>query len=231
MGRAYVDHATGVRLDPTALAPAAGKFDNVQFVTVDHRHHQVAVVRDRFIGADVAPHAMAFRTQRKFRIDVEQNACASDVQLIMPWEAGRLVLRFLRGKVRGGRLASALAVRSTTSCWRRRPRARVDADQSEERADVSEIFSVAQSHPPPRGKRELFAKREIADNIARSNPRAGRSLMHGVAPQLCRSSSPPIVRRRSRGSLPRLHLSEDKRPMVAAWFSQRFTKENRQPPP
>ena len=103
MGRAYVDHATGVRIDPAALAPAAGKFDNVQFVTVDHRHHQVAVVRDRFIGADVAPHAMAFRTQRKFRIDVEQNACASDVQLIMPWEAGRLVLRFLRGKVRGGR--------------------------------------------------------------------------------------------------------------------------------
>ena len=32
--------------------------------------------------------------------------------------------------------------------WRRRPRARVDADQSEERADLSEIFSVAQSHPP-----------------------------------------------------------------------------------
>ena len=30
--------------------------------------------------------------------------------------------------------------------------------------------------------------------------------MHGVAPQMCRSSSPPIVRRRSRGSLPRLHL-------------------------
>jgi hypothetical protein len=30
--------------------------------------------------------------------------------------------------------------------------------------------------------------------------------MHGVAPQLCRSSGPPIVRRRSRGSLPRLHL-------------------------
>ena len=100
MGRAYVDHATGVRLDPTALAPAAGKFDNVQFVTVDHRHHQVAVVRDRFIGADVAPHAMAFRTQRKFRIDVEQNACASDVQLIMPWEAGRLVLRRFAGEGR-----------------------------------------------------------------------------------------------------------------------------------
>jgi hypothetical protein len=83
MGRAYLDHATGVRLDPTALAPAAGKFDNVQFVTVDHRHHQVAVVRDRFTGTDVAPHAMAFRTQRKFRIDLEQNACAS-VQATIP---------------------------------------------------------------------------------------------------------------------------------------------------
>ena len=30
--------------------------------------------------------------------------------------------------------------------------------------------------------------------------------MHGVAPQMCRSGSPSIVRRRSRGSLPRLHL-------------------------
>jgi len=39
----------------------------------------------------------------------------------------------------------------------------------------------------------------------------GRSLMHGVAPQLCRSSSPPIVRRRSRGSLPRLHLTRLKK--------------------
>jgi hypothetical protein len=27
----------------------------------------------------------------------------------------------------------------------------------------------------------------------------GRSLMHGVAPQMCRSSSPSIVRRRSQG--------------------------------
>jgi hypothetical protein len=41
--------------------------------------------------------------------------------------------------------------------WRRRPRARVDADQSEERADVSEIFSVAQSHPPP-GERKSEKK-------------------------------------------------------------------------
>ena len=30
--------------------------------------------------------------------------------------------------------------------------------------------------------------------------------MHGVAPQMCRSGSPSIVRRRSRRSLPRLHL-------------------------
>jgi hypothetical protein len=30
--------------------------------------------------------------------------------------------------------------------------------------------------------------------------------MHGVAPQMCRSSSPSIVRRRSRRSLPRLRL-------------------------
>ena len=30
--------------------------------------------------------------------------------------------------------------------------------------------------------------------------------MHGVAPQMCWSGSPSIVRRRSRGSLPRLHL-------------------------
>ena len=30
--------------------------------------------------------------------------------------------------------------------------------------------------------------------------------MHGVAPQMCQSGSPSIVRRRSRGSLPRLHL-------------------------
>src|SRR5271157_5801431 len=118
MGRAYVDHATGVRLDPTALAPAAGKFDNVQFVTVDHRHHQVAVVRDRFIGADVAPHAMAFKTQRKFRIDVEQNACASDVQLIMPWEAGRLCCDFFGGRFaeEGSVSHTASAASSTTSC-------------------------------------------------------------------------------------------------------------------
>ena len=120
------------------------------------------------------------------------------------------------GSRRKVRLPQASAVRSTTSCWRRRPRARVDADQSEERADVSEIFSVAQSHPPPRGKRELLQNVRspilgAGFKIGRSNPRAGRSLMHGVAPQLCRSSSPPIVRRRSRGSLPRLHLSEDKR--------------------
>jgi hypothetical protein len=76
------------------------------------------------------------------------------------------------------------------------------------------------------GKRELLRNVRLPISgagfkISRSNPRAGRSLMHGVAPQLCRSSSPPIVRRRSRGSLPRLHLSEDKRAVVAAWFSQR----------
>jgi hypothetical protein len=34
--------------------------------------------------------------------------------------------------------------------------------------------------------------------------------MHGVAPQMCRSSSPSIVRRRSRGSLPRLPLTPNK---------------------
>jgi len=35
----------------------------------------------------------------------------------------------------------------------------------------------------------------------------GRSLMHGVAPQMCGRVSQPIVRPRSRGSLPRLPLA------------------------
>jgi hypothetical protein len=39
--------------------------------------------------------------------------------------------------------------------------------------------------------------------LGRSNLAMGRSLMHGVAPHMCWSSSPSIVRRRCRGSLPR----------------------------
>ena len=62
------------------------------------------------------------------------------------------VLRFLRGKVRGGRFgfphSVGCSIHNELPFWRRRPRARVDADQSEERADLSGIFSVAQSHPP-----------------------------------------------------------------------------------
>ena len=42
----------------------------------------------------------------------------------------------------------------------------------------------------------------------------GRSLMRGVAPQMCRSSSPSIVRRRSRGSLPRLPLTQNDFPIA-----------------
>ena len=39
--------------------------------------------------------------------------------------------------------------------------------------------------------------------LGRSNLATRRFLMHGVAPHMCLSSSPSIVRRRCRGSLPR----------------------------
>ena len=42
--------------------------------------------------------------------------------------------------------------------------------------------------------------------LVKSNLRTRAILMHGVAPQMCRSGSPSIVRRRSRRSLPRLRL-------------------------
>jgi len=41
--------------------------------------------------------------------------------------------------------------------------------------------------------------------LVKSNLRTRTILMHGVAPQMCQSGSPSIVRRRSRRSLPRLH--------------------------
>jgi hypothetical protein len=44
--------------------------------------------------------------------------------------------------------------------------------------------------------------------LGRSNLATGRSLMHGVAPHMCWSSSLSIVRRRCRGSLPRHTLSQ-----------------------
>src|SRR5580704_14257023 len=50
--------------------------------------------------------------------------------------------------------------------------------------------------------------------LGRSNLATRRFLMHGVAPHMCLSSSPSIVRRRCRGSLPRhtLHRSADRAP-------------------
>jgi hypothetical protein len=54
---------------------------------------------------------MTFRTQRKFRIDVEQNACASDVQLMMPWKLGVWCCDFS-----GGRFAEEGSV-SSVGCF------------------------------------------------------------------------------------------------------------------
>jgi hypothetical protein len=45
--------------------------------------------------------------------------------------------------------------------------------------------------------------------LVKSNLRTRTILMHGVAPQICRSGSPSIVRRRSRKSLPQASSKAD----------------------
>ena len=61
---------------------------------------------------------------------------------------------------------------------------------------------------------KLLIKRRVGLTLG-----LGRSLMHGVAPQMCGSSNQPIVRPRSRGSLPSYLCRLDWRPGTKCCFT------------
>ena len=58
MRRAHVNYATGPYFDPATVTEATGELNSVLAVMIYHRHHQVAVFRDRIKRANEAPHAI-----------------------------------------------------------------------------------------------------------------------------------------------------------------------------
>ena len=58
MRRAHVNYATCPYFDPATVTEATGKLNSVLAIMIYHRHHQVAVSRDRIQGANEAPHAV-----------------------------------------------------------------------------------------------------------------------------------------------------------------------------
>jgi hypothetical protein len=72
MRRVHVNYATCLYFDPATVTEATGKLKSVLAIMIYHRHHQVAVFRDRIEGANEAPHVVLLQRLLKFRIDLKQ---------------------------------------------------------------------------------------------------------------------------------------------------------------
>jgi hypothetical protein len=76
MRRVHVNYAICPYFDPATVTEATGEPKGVLAVIIYHRHHQVAVFRDRIERANEAPHAIFLQRLCKFRIDLTQSICA-----------------------------------------------------------------------------------------------------------------------------------------------------------